>query len=343
MPVITANNTTINENDVARISGSITEPGTLDSFTLEVDWGEGDVESVTLPAGTTEYSISHQYLDDNPGGSQSDDYAVRVSLKDKDGGEGLASPTVTVQNLNPEAEFKAFKDQSGRVLGLYEIIPVNTTLTVIEQYSDSGLSDTRTAVRNWGDGSVVELGTVEDTTSASHTYTKAGYYQLVLTVTDDDGGVTTIKRTIHVVPPSGAISNTVNGYIPINGTNGKATPAIDAALTALAGEHGALIKIERGNRYGALLSIKQAMHELKSAQNKDQQADLTSPQIQLALTAQSILIEAISQAEANARNQNHRNKIEEAKSLLKEGQILIQTGNYLGAVDRFKRAMNKIK
>jgi len=78
----------INENDFATLSGDIIDPGTLDTFKLVVDWGDGSAQQTyNLPAGSTAFSVTHQYLDDNPTGTASDIYTARiVSFTDDDGG-----------------------------------------------------------------------------------------------------------------------------------------------------------------------------------------------------------------------------------------------------------------
>jgi len=62
--------TTINENGATTLTGTITDPGTPDTFTLDVNWGDplspNNVQQVTFAAGTTSFTLTHQYLDDNP-------------------------------------------------------------------------------------------------------------------------------------------------------------------------------------------------------------------------------------------------------------------------------------
>jgi len=77
----------INEGDFGILSGTISDPGTQETFTLEVDWGDGSpIEMFGYPADTTSFSETHQYLDDDPSGTPSDDYSVSVMLRDDDGG-----------------------------------------------------------------------------------------------------------------------------------------------------------------------------------------------------------------------------------------------------------------
>jgi hypothetical protein len=80
-------------------------------------------------------------------------------------------------------------------------IQVNTSTTVSANFTDLGVSDTHTAVWDWGDGTSTNPdttpGTVTESTngsgsvSDSHTYTAAGVYPITLTVTDKDGGIGT--------------------------------------------------------------------------------------------------------------------------------------------------------
>ena len=81
----------IDENDFATITGDIIDPGTLDTFTLMVDWGDGSApQTHNLAAGSTTFSVDHQYLDDGPSpgnGTSDDDYTVTIlSFTDDDGG-----------------------------------------------------------------------------------------------------------------------------------------------------------------------------------------------------------------------------------------------------------------
>ena len=107
-PTITAASidSPINENDSSTLTGAFTDPGTLDTFTLTVDWGEGD--PVDYPLGTAQvFSASHQYLDDNPTGTASDVYAVSWTVTDDDTGTDTASTTVTVDNVAPTVTINA--------------------------------------------------------------------------------------------------------------------------------------------------------------------------------------------------------------------------------------------
>jgi PKD repeat protein len=52
----------IHVGDTATLSGTISDPGTHESFTLTVDWADGsDPETFTYPPGTTSFSQTHPY------------------------------------------------------------------------------------------------------------------------------------------------------------------------------------------------------------------------------------------------------------------------------------------
>ncbi|MFO7902492.1 MAG: PKD domain-containing protein [Pirellulaceae bacterium] len=79
----------IDEGDFATLSGTISDPSPADSFTMEVDWGDGSaVETFTYAAGSTSFSETHQYLDDNPSATSSDVYQTTVNLADDDTPDG---------------------------------------------------------------------------------------------------------------------------------------------------------------------------------------------------------------------------------------------------------------
>ena len=72
--------------------------------------------------------------------------------------------------------------------------------------TDPGTGDTHTATIDWGDGSPLEAGIVDQgagTVSGSHAYADDGTYTVTVTVTDDDGGSgsNNITSTVNNLPP----------------------------------------------------------------------------------------------------------------------------------------------
>src|SRR5207253_2323921 len=89
------------ENGIVTLTGAYTDIGTLDTHTVDINWGPGETPSLDVPVSGGSFSIDHQYLDDNPTGSASDVYQVTVTLHDDDLGVDSGSTTATITNLAP--------------------------------------------------------------------------------------------------------------------------------------------------------------------------------------------------------------------------------------------------
>ncbi|MFN9721118.1 MAG: LamG-like jellyroll fold domain-containing protein, partial [Planctomycetota bacterium] len=92
----------IHEGQSSTLSGTISDPSTADTFTLNINWGDplspGNTQSlsfgnspinssgVTWDPITRVFTVSHQYLDDNPSATLEDRYSIGLWLADDDGG-----------------------------------------------------------------------------------------------------------------------------------------------------------------------------------------------------------------------------------------------------------------
>ena len=64
-------------------------PGTADTFTLTIDWGQGETpDTIAIAAGQRSFTKTHTYADDNPVATSSDNYSIKANLTDDDGGAG---------------------------------------------------------------------------------------------------------------------------------------------------------------------------------------------------------------------------------------------------------------
>jgi len=220
---VTVSPGTVDEGGSVTLGGSISDAGSADAFALTIDWGDGSMpELVSLPAGSTSFSRSHTYADDNPTGTASDTYLIALTIADDDGATGTGSASVVVDNLAPSLSISA--PESG---ALYA---VNAAVDVSASLADPSSLDTLTCSVNWDDGTT-EPGTLAaGVCTASHLYTAAGVYTIQITGTDDDTGARTESVMVVVYDPSagfvtggGWINSPAGAYKADQSLSGKAT------------------------------------------------------------------------------------------------------------------------
>ena len=165
--------TTIDENDLASLSGEFLDPGSLDIHSLKVNWGDGSaLETVVLPDGDRDFNLTHRYLED----SGTDSYPITVTLFDDDGGEATATTSVAVLNVAPTVSFP-----SAPTTGLE-----GTEITIVPLVIDPGTTDVLTYDWLAAKDGVPFAAAV--TPEFNFTPDDNGSYEVQLTVTDDDNG-----------------------------------------------------------------------------------------------------------------------------------------------------------
>ena len=112
----------IQEDGTATLTGTITDPGTLDTFTLVVNWGDplspaNQTTHTYGPSntGTQAFQLTHQYLDDNPTDTPDDTYTINVALTDDDGATDTAGTSVTVGNVAPIVQLDSVQQRSRKM------------------------------------------------------------------------------------------------------------------------------------------------------------------------------------------------------------------------------------
>jgi PKD repeat protein len=68
---------------------TFSDPGWLDTHQVDVDWGDGDTDTINLLAGVYTVDLTHTYL-------SAGDYTVQVIVRDDDGGQGATLFTLWV-------------------------------------------------------------------------------------------------------------------------------------------------------------------------------------------------------------------------------------------------------
>ena len=352
-PVVTASGETIDENGVATVSGTITDPSYLDTFSVVIDWGEGSPISYNYSEGSTIFSEDHQYLDDNPTGTSSDVFNIGVTVTDDDGGAGSDGTTVIVDNLNPVTRIDLITDETGEEVGNgVRVVLMNTGIDLEGSFTDVGTQDTHTADIDWDDGVIVDLGTTTGSISTTHTYTGPGLYTLSLEVSDDDTGIGPVTAGITVVDSAEAIEVLIGQLEALAADPALDPMAVDAindALAQLIGEdggdaaNGALDELAKGNLNAALVKMWLAMQSLEAAEASSDSLELTALKSLLALTAKSATITAIVEVESLAVRRNDLRKIADAYDLVAEGDGLLAAQEYVDAVDAYREAAQEVQ
>ena len=95
---VTAN---ASEGSAVLLTGTFTDPGIGDVHTFNINWGDGNIENVTIPVGVRNFSIPHTYADDNPTGTPSDIYTITLlNISDDDGATLNPPPLSTVTAID---------------------------------------------------------------------------------------------------------------------------------------------------------------------------------------------------------------------------------------------------
>ncbi len=188
----------INEGEFATLTGDIADVSPDDTFTINVDWGDGSgVNAYSYAAGTTMFTETHTFIDDGQ------PLNIQVTLTDDDTGSDTGSTTINVTNVAPTVD-----------AGPSQIVNVNTPVTFAGSFDDPGSGDTHTIEWDFGDA-----GTATGSLTPQHTYAAIGVYTATLTVTDDDGGTHSDTVVITVVSPSDVVATkTVSGDFAEEGT-----------------------------------------------------------------------------------------------------------------------------
>ena len=210
--VVVTSTATIDENGTATLDVSFADAGVVDEHTVTVNWGDGVIDTYTLSVGDRAGQFTHQYLDDGPSGTPSFDYNIVVSVNDDDGGGDSSNTDTTVNNVAPVIDSLTTTSSTFGGAEQGEVVNLSASFT------DVGTLDSHTAVIDWGDGTTTAatVDQLADTLSGSHVYAQGGFYDVTVTLTDDDTGEAT-STTQTVIAGVGV----QDGVLVAVGTNGN--------------------------------------------------------------------------------------------------------------------------
>lgn len=182
------------------------DPDAGDVLTYAWTFGDGSAGTGPAPA--------HAYADNGT-------YAARVIVTDLFGAADTASAVVTVANAPPViTSLTTPADPSA----------VGAAVTLGLTFTDAGSADTHTVTVDWGDGS--------SDASLTHAYAAAEFYNVSVTVRDDDGAADTRAATAAIV-----IYNPTGSFVTGGGWFNAAGDKANFGLEARYGPTGAA----RGN------------------------------------------------------------------------------------------------
>ena len=291
---------------------------------------------------------------------------VMVTVSDTKAATASATASVNVLNVAPQVEIDRIEDYAGKIIeGDVPMLFEALAYRLFGSFTDPGVQDTHTAKIAWGDGmlnlsgdGVLELndsvGGVAGSVEVLHTYAGKGNYTILFTVEDDAGDANEASMDVQVVNALGATEFCVEKLIALLGNKGLAAnveKAIFKALSILRGNqdggasNGVLDKLEGGQTNAALDKIVQTLGWLDYVADRDPSlaGEVEAFQRLLALSAKSVAMKAITEAEILASKKNDQNKIENAFGFVSVGDVVKLNGDFIAAAKEYTKAFRAVQ
>jgi PKD repeat protein len=188
--------TSLVDHQMLTLSGSFTDPGTADSFTLTVDWGDGSSSTQALDTAG-EFSDTHAYDAAGP-------VTITVTVEDSDDATTSATADLLVEPSSP----------AGLAL---EATVSGSNATIDGAFTTWDADDTHTVTVNWGDGESTSqfLAPGRTTFEASHVYEASRTYTVEVIVNDTAGASTSAHMEVVVTVSAGSASDVIDEMITL--------------------------------------------------------------------------------------------------------------------------------
>ncbi|WP_135609692.1 PKD domain-containing protein [Methanococcoides sp. AM1] len=171
-PVAVANGPSeVNEGDILSFDAS----GSYDPNGVEITSYEWDFSDGTAASGL---EVTHAYKNNGI-------YTATLTVTDDKGASASDTLTVTVNNVAPVVD--AGPDQTANA---------GNEVRFSGNFDDPGILDTHIISWDFGDSEIAESAL-----TPAHTYADKGVYNVILTITDNDGASTSDTATVTVAAP----------------------------------------------------------------------------------------------------------------------------------------------
>jgi hypothetical protein len=276
-------------------------------------------------------------------------------------GTGVPVPVqIEVRNVPPVIQSASVTDLLGYDLeGGARPALVGLPIQVAVAFTDPGLADTQTAAIDWGDGTLdTSFDQFTDAHNGatgqlrhSHVYTAPGSYQVAVTITDDDGGATSVEFVVAVLSLEDAIKWVAEDLARLisEAETDCISKALQAALDELIGNlggtpptNGAIDKLDENDPVSAITKLRAAILQLITAESCGA-GDLSFYKDLLGLVAESIATGAYYQAQTavDPPSRGQARNLETIARLINEGHQHLVNRHYSNACDSFRQATER--
>ncbi|QYN25449.1 PKD domain-containing protein [Amycolatopsis sp. DSM 110486] len=198
------------EGTAVSLAGSVSDP---DGPTLATHWSAAPQSGVDIGTSCVfgdPAALSTTVTCDDDGV-----WTLTLSADDSLHPAVLKTTTLTLTNVAPHVSISSPPDG--------QLVLRNASIGVTAPFTDIGRHDTHTCTVDFGDGSPVATGAVAETPgsgtcTASHAFTGVGAHNVLVTVTDDDGGAATAVVKIVSYVRAEAWSLSASGLINVSKT-----------------------------------------------------------------------------------------------------------------------------
>ena len=284
-----------------------------------------------------------------------------VRVTDAGGAENTDATTVTVRNVAPRIESHTLEDALGQPIAADPKIAIaGLPVGLDATFTDPGVLDTQTARVDWRDGSGVD-STFESFTDArsgavgrladTHVFLVPGAYEILVTITDDDGGATQVSNPVEVLSPEDAIENVAARLTVLidAATDDDVEAALRAARDDLVGNHGgtpptngAQDKLEENDPAGAITKLRAAISNLEAAEANGG-GDLSALKDLVGLIAEAIATREYGEARmaVASPSRGEERALATIAALIEEGHRRLGAKRHLDACGSFQQATSK--